>query len=181
MPSETALENAAKLIEKYQEEELPIADARKPLGSLENLERPISPAPKSGFASPVRRGSQFAVQNTPTPLARSRPSFTPYQPSPLNPKAPLFAAPSTPLRPAFGFAPRPRTSSRPTFSTPFKTGMKPGEPGRVQAELLKQKQKEEALAEARRLEVEAKERELLRGVFDLSESQDRLRIKCLLS
>ena len=59
--------------------------------------------------------------------------------------------------------------------------MKPGEPGRVQAELLKQKQKEEALAEARRLEVEAKERELLRGVFDLSESQDRLRIKCLLS
>lgn len=60
--------------------------------------------------------------------------------------------------------------SRPGFTTPFKAGMRPGESGRVEADLLKQKQKADLAlaAEKERRAAELKEMERKRAVFDLS-------------
>lgn len=134
--------------------------------------RSIPPIPSSSRPAPASPSQSFARPRLPS---LQRPTF---QNSPLNPNS--IRTPSTPVTPARAMlglsrskptssASRPRTS----FSTPFKPGMGPGESGRLQADLHKQKTKVDAEAAAateqqRRL-AEIRERERKLAVFDLGE------------
>ncbi|KAF8215873.1 hypothetical protein K438DRAFT_1659158 [Mycena galopus ATCC 62051] len=119
------------------------------LGTLKG-KAPLKPRPfKSPFlpASAAAAKAVFAPANSPlNPSSRPASSFVTGSLHPL--AAPPVAAPETPLRPgpasaSFVTPVRPMMQStvtprvarsRPAFVTPFKAGMKPGEPGRTQLE-----------------------------------------------
>ncbi|KAG8961102.1 hypothetical protein FRC00_013235 [Tulasnella sp. 408] len=205
MPSQLALESAARKFEQWQQEPDPATaeaepptettstPSRKPLGAIGNLGTnapgtPGSPSPKIAsqrpFKPPLRVGSDnanpFASPQLPRPRLSnfSKPVF---QNSPLNPNAisqraasahpPQSPGFSTPARGGLGMLARARQGGvlpRPTFTTPFKANMRPGEPGRLEAEKEKERKRQEAAEKAERLEQERKAKERNGAVFNLS-------------
>ncbi|KAG8893304.1 hypothetical protein FRC01_013676, partial [Tulasnella sp. 417] len=205
MPSQSALDSAARKFEQWQQDPEPTTEAeplttetastptRKPLGTIGNAGTnapgtPGSPSPRitgqKPFRPPLRVGSDnanpFASPQLPKPRLSnfSRPVF---QNSPLNPNAisqragstqpPQSPGFSTPARGGLGMLARARPGSvlpRPVFTTPFKANMKPGEPGRLEAEKEKERKRREAAEKAERLEQERKEKERNGAVFNLT-------------
>ncbi|KAG8853126.1 hypothetical protein FRB96_008377 [Tulasnella sp. 330] len=204
VPSQQALEIASQRLAEWQREDSVEASpsvGRKVLGSVENvpsIARPPIPAAK--FQSPVHRiqpppsGRQNAPAFVP-PAIRSRiNSVGPaaYQGSPLNPchsSASQFTSSSqTRPAPALGFAtpvkltptslpltPRSSRPARAVFATPFKSGVKPGVAGRTPADIMQQKQKEQAAlaAEKERMAEEKRRKDRERAVFDLTPPPER--------
>ncbi|KAG8948639.1 hypothetical protein FRC04_009403 [Tulasnella sp. 424] len=210
MPSQSALEIAARRVEQWQQEpdaaeEPPVEESvstptRKPLGVIGNLGTntpgpiaSLSPklAGQKSFKPPLRVGGDSSNPFASPQLPRSRlSSFSKpvFQSSPLNPNAasqragsahpPQSPGFSTPARGGLGMLARARPGNalpRPSFTTPFKANMKPGEPGRLEAEKEKERKKLEAAerAERERLEQERKTKERNGAVFNLSPPAQR--------
>ncbi|KAJ7361422.1 hypothetical protein DFH08DRAFT_844079 [Mycena albidolilacea] len=114
---------------------------------------PLKPRPfKSPFLPGVVAGTKPGFAHASSPLnPRSRPTHPLAAPPFVTasaPETPLRLGPAsasfvTPVRPMIQSTVTPRMArSRPAFVTPFKTGMKPGEPGRT---LLEEREKAKAV------------------------------------